>query len=38
MTIEVVASSVVAHGGARVSVACGDLDVAQVDAGVVTKV
>lgn len=34
MAIEVVASSVVAHGRAGVGVAGGNLDVAQVDAGV----
>jgi hypothetical protein len=34
--VEVFAGSVVAHGGARVSVAGGDLDVAQVDACVET--
>ena len=34
MSVEVLAGSVVAHGGAGVGVAGGDLDVAEVDAGV----
>ena len=34
MAVEVVAGSVVAHGGSGVGVAGGDLDVAEVDAGV----
>ena len=34
MAVEVLAGSVVAHGGARVGVTGGDLDVAEVDAGV----
>ena len=41
MVVELLSGSVVAHGGAGVGVAGGDLDVAQVDAGVehvVTKV
>jgi len=36
VAVEVLAGSVIAHGGARVGVAGGDLDVAQVDAGVET--
>ena len=34
MAVKVLAGSVVAHGGAGVGVACGDLDVAEVDSGV----
>ncbi len=34
MAVQVVSGAVVAHGGARVGVEGGDLDVAQVDAGV----
>ncbi len=34
MTVEILASTVVAHGGARVRVACGDLNVAQIHTGV----
>ena len=34
MAVEVLACSVVAHGGSGVGVAGGDLNVAQVDAGV----
>jgi hypothetical protein len=34
VAVEVLAGAVVAHGGARVSVAGGDLNVAQADAGV----
>jgi hypothetical protein len=34
VTVKGLAGSVVPHGGARTGVACGDLGVAQVDAGV----
>ena len=34
MAVQVVAGSVVAHRGPRVSVARGDLDVSEVDAGI----
>ena len=34
MAVEVLAGAVVAHGGARVGMAGGDLDVAKVDSGV----
>jgi hypothetical protein len=34
VAVEVVAGAVVAHGGAGVGVACGDLDITQVDASV----
>jgi hypothetical protein len=34
MAVEVLAGAVVSHGGARVGVACCDLDVAQVDSRV----
>jgi len=34
VAVEVLSGSVVAHGGAGVGMACGDLDVAEVDAGV----
>jgi len=36
VAVQVLAGPVVAHGGARVGVPGGDLDVAQVDAGVET--
>jgi hypothetical protein len=34
VAVEVVASAVIAHGGARIGVTGGDLGVAEVDAGV----
>ena len=34
MPVEVLARSVIAHGGSRVGMACGDLDVAEADPGV----